>query len=199
MCDEVLSAIKQNENLLKTNQSRYDGRFAISGDELFPDTEKHMLVHDIIYCSSVYSLFKGITFSRPKTKERQLFLEREKKAKELAEKLNAAQTQSKLLKEGEKYFNHFFKPGMQMQHKVYGDVRIDKVENGKMTICILPSNVNKDLEITSVVAYNLFSVEEEEYRLAAEKYASVFKRKDSINSALKYAEKEFEPYAEYLD
>lgn len=57
---------------------------------MHPDTAKHILLFDMIYCCSTYNLFKGINYVVPRSKERQLMQERKEKARELKENLDAA-------------------------------------------------------------------------------------------------------------
>ena len=38
--------------------------------ELHPDTEKHILLFDIIYCCNTYDLFNIIPFVKPNAKEK---------------------------------------------------------------------------------------------------------------------------------
>ena len=60
MCDELVAEIKSCPELLETDRSRFDGKLKLSGGELHPDAEKHILAFDIIYCCSVYDLFDGL-------------------------------------------------------------------------------------------------------------------------------------------
>ncbi|MCR4621822.1 MAG: hypothetical protein K5663_07030 [Clostridiales bacterium] len=53
MCDTALAAIKQNEALMATDASRYK----IDPGNMHPDTEKHILLFDLIFCCSTYGLF----------------------------------------------------------------------------------------------------------------------------------------------
>ena len=76
MCDEILVEMKNCPELLATNRSRYDGALRLAPGELHSDEELHILLFDIIYCCNVYDLFDGISFSKPKSKEKQLILEK---------------------------------------------------------------------------------------------------------------------------
>jgi len=76
MCDEILAEMKNCPELLATNRSRYDGALRLAPGELHSDEELHILLFDIIYCCNVYDLFDGISFSKPKSKEKQLILEK---------------------------------------------------------------------------------------------------------------------------
>ncbi len=66
MCDLIVEQINKSKELLNTDASRFS---LPGGENMYPDTEKHVLVFDLIYCCSVYDLFDGITFRRPKTHE----------------------------------------------------------------------------------------------------------------------------------
>mgnify|MGYP004535133547 FL=1 len=76
---------------MKTYASRFDVRFRkLRNIELHPDTEKLILLFDIIYCCNTYDLFNIIPFVKPNAKERQLIIENRKKAKELLIQYNEA-------------------------------------------------------------------------------------------------------------
>ena len=62
MCDELVAEIKNCKELMSTDKSRFDGHFQYIRDDLANDEAKHILAYDIIYCTSVYNLYKGLTF-----------------------------------------------------------------------------------------------------------------------------------------
>ncbi len=57
---------------------------------MFPDENKHLLAFDLIYCCSVYDLFDGISYNKLNAKEKNLFLEKQKAAKEALAAYNKA-------------------------------------------------------------------------------------------------------------
>lgn len=72
MCDQLVKAAKADKDLMAVDARRFLGEWGQNSDSLYPDPEKHILAFDLIYCCSTYGLFKGITFERPKTKDRQM-------------------------------------------------------------------------------------------------------------------------------
>jgi len=69
---------------MATDASRFEAGWGEDPNTLYPDSEKHILAFDLIYCCSTYGLYDGITFSRPKSKERHLKQERKEKAIQLS-------------------------------------------------------------------------------------------------------------------
>ena len=120
MCDQIVSAIKNSPEMMKTDASRFENGWGIDPQTFALDKEKHILAFDLIYCCSTYGLFSGITFKRPKTKEKQLIQEKKEKAVRFAEELKTAQDDLKKLQEALEYLNTVFKMGVDIQHKKYG-------------------------------------------------------------------------------
>ena len=72
MCDEVVAQIQKTPELLKTDASRFDRNVFPDADQFHPDNAKHILCFDLIYCSTVYHLFHGITFKPISLQEKKL-------------------------------------------------------------------------------------------------------------------------------
>ena len=198
MCDQLVDYIKNNNALLKTNESRFAGGFDIDPETMHPDLEKHILAFDMIYCCSTYNLFDGISFVRPKTSERQLMQERKDRAKELYDKMVAARGEMQRLTEAKDYVNDAFAKGVHLHHKKYGEGIIIDQDGNNITVEF--SEVGpKKLGTHQSVAIGVISVDTEEYKEKIKKYIDILKKENSVKAALSYSEKQFQPYADYLD
>ena len=194
MCDEVLAAIRNNEALMATAASRYDH----DPEGMHPDTEKHILLFDLIYCCSTYGLFKGIDFSVPKSAERKLIQERKEKARELSAALEKAQKELEQLNEGKAFLSETFKPGVIIQHKSYGEGEIVQVGDKNMTVSF-PKAGQKTLGIIMCVVNELCTVEDEQVQAKLKGYRDILRRHVQIRDAVSRSERALIPYTDYLD
>lgn len=197
MCDQLVTAIKANKELMATDASRFENGWGENPDTFYPDTEKHILAFDLIYCCSTYGLFKGISFERPKTKERQLMQERKDKAVRLSQQLEKARHDSEELKAALEYVDSVYTVGRAIHHKKYGDGIIKDKKDTLVTV-EFPEAGEKQLESITLVVHGIVSVDVTDYESTVEKYQPILKDRTSIDSRLKSAEREFTPYAQYL-
>ena len=199
MCDEILAEIKECPELLNTNRSRYDGELKLKPGELHEDSELHILLFDIIYCSHVYNLFDGITFARPKSKEKQLIVEQKNKAKALLESYDEANIAVENLDEALMYFASAMKNVGTVKHKMYGECEVVTVDPRYLKIRIAKSGEEKQLGLAVVIANGIVAIDTDEFKEKKDRYLPVLKKADSIPRALEYAARALEPYKEYLD
>lgn len=191
MCDETLSAIKENEALMATAASRYD----IDRDHMHPDTEKHILLFDMIYCCSTYNLFKGIRYVVPKNAERQLIQARKEKAAELKQALNEAQEKVLQLNAVQDALSEIVIVGKTVKHKSFGEGTISSIDDGRFTISFDNAGT-KELGINLSIANGLITMEGLEL---SKEHVSLLRDESKIRNAESYAEKALAPYMEYLD
>ena len=197
MCDELVSAIRECPELLSTDVSRYDGRLKLAGGDLHPDTEKHILAFDIIYCCSVYDLFDGISFTRRNMKEKQLYLTEKAKAQSLKEAYDRAKANSELLDEALRCFVTMVLPGDRIFHKKYGEGVVHSIDE-KYVVAIFAEN-KAQISLPVGIANNLIRFESPDFDEKVAKYREVLKKHGSIPGALDYAARALEPYEEYLE
>lgn len=198
MCDQLVEAIKNSKALMATDASRFENGWGVDPNTLYPDPEKHILAFDLIYCCSSYGLFDGITFVRPKTKERQLMQERKEKAVMLAGKLEEAKRNLERLEEAKEYVNAAFSEGKTIHHTKYGDGTI-KANSGTIITVDFPEIGEKQLGTFVSAANGIISPTDEGYSEKIADYKALLKKEDSVKVALSVAEKEFAPYSEYLE
>lgn len=199
MCDGLVEEIKKNEALIATDRSRFDGRFKVKPEDMFEDKEKHMLVFDIIYCCSVYNLFDGITFSRPKAKEKQFIIDQRNKVQQLLEEYNEAMKQVDLLKEAKKYLLSTLVTGTEVKHKAYGVGTVESIDAKYITVFFPGKNERKQLGLAMVIANGIIKCEIEGFEKHVIRYNPVLKREVEIDRALERAKNALKPYEKYLD
>lgn len=191
MCDETLAAVKENDALMATAASRYD----IDPDHMHPDTEKHILLFDMIYCCSTYNLFKGIRYVVPKNAERQLIQARKDKAIELKQALNDAREKVAQLNAVQDALTEIVVAGKTIRHKSFGNGTVISIDDGRFTISF--ENVGtKELGISLSIANGLVTMEGLEL---SKEQINLLKDESKIRNAESYAEKALAPYLEYLD
>ncbi len=198
MCDQLVEAIKSNKELVATDNSRFENGWGVDSSTLYPDPEKHILAFDIIYCCSSYELFDGITFVRPKSKERQLMVERKEKAIQLSENLDRARADMNKLDEAKEYVNSVFSAGKSLQHKKYGEGKIQKNDGTSITV-EFPEAGEKQFGTIIASVNGIISSTEPEYVAMFPGYCDILKKDSSIRTALLVTEREFSEYADYLD
>ncbi len=196
MCNQLVEAIKSNKEVLETDKSRFE-LIEAGEEELHPDIEKHILAFDIIYCCSSYGLFDGISFTRPKSKEKHLMQERKDKAKLFASKLDDARKKNADLEEAVSYLLSVYIVGSKVEHMSYGIGDITAINDKNVVIKF--NEGEKQFGLIHSVANGFLSIESEGYAEKIKIYRDLLKKENSIITNLIYAEKEFAPYSEYLD
>lgn len=191
MCDEALEKIKGNDALMSTATSRYE----IDPEHMHPDTEKHILLFDIIYCCSTYRLFDGIHYVVPKNAERQLMQAKKEKAVELKKALDDAKNSMSQLNEVQNRLFEAVTVGKTVKHKSFGIGSITGVNNGRFIIAFEHIGA-KELGIKMCVINNLISMDG--LALTTDQM-TLLKDEEKIRNALSRAEKAITPYWEFLD
>lgn len=190
--------VKECPELLNTNKSRYDGGVQLKPGALHADPELHILLFDIIYCSHVYNLFDGITFERPKSKEKQLIVEQKNKAKSLLTSYDDAKLAVDNLDEALMYFASSIKDVGIVKHKMYGDCEVIAVGPRYLKIRIVKSGEEKQLGLAIVIANGIISLDNDEFKEKKDQYLPLLKKADSVPRTLEYVARALEPYKEYL-
>lgn len=190
MCDQIVSAIKNSPEMMKTDASRFENGWGIDPQTFALDKEKHILAFDLIYCCSTYGLFSGITFKRPKTKEKQLIQEKKEKAVRFAEELKTAQDDLKKLQEALEYLNTVFKMGVDIQHKKY-DLGTITDNNGSSIEIEFSNGEKKKFGMVLSAVNNIIVSQADDYAERLQKYRETLKKEATIKNAVSYAEKKF--------
>ena len=198
MCDMLVSEIMKCPQLLKTDSSRFDGRFEDKPEEMIADEKKHMLAFDLIYCANVYGLYEGVTFQRHTTKERQLYLERQNKAQELLEKNKEAIEQKKKLDEAIAQILGTLTKGTAVRHKKYGEGIIIEINEDRLTVDFKGDAGRKLLGTAVSLANKLITADIPGFDEMCNDSAKLLTHATAINNAIKSTEAALKPYEEYL-
>ena len=198
MCDMLVNEMKANEDLMAIDSSRFNGENRNISKALYPDSEKHILAFDIIYSCSVYGLFDGINFERPKSKERQILKEKKEKAALLFEKLQKAKTEKDRLYEALDYINSVFVKGSELNHKSLGKGIIKETTDTTITVEFTDSGIKKLGTVLSAVN-GIISVDTDDYKDNINKYRTLLKNESNIKNAYNRAEREMAEYSDYLE
>ncbi len=197
MCDELIANIKECKPLIDTDMSRFDGRLKLTGGELHPDTKKHILAFDLIFCCSVYDLFDGIKFTKRNAKEKQLYQMEKQKAQDLKAAYDKAQDEVDKLNDALAVFVNMAKPGDKVTHNKYGEGTIDTIDE-KYIVATFPEK-QAQVSLSVGIANGIIRLENADFAGKAAEYKDILKRYSAIPRALEYASRALEPYEEYLD
>lgn len=199
MCDEMLAEMKKYPELLTTNKSRYDGTLQLASGKLHSDDELHILLFDIIYCCNVYDLFDGITFSKPKSKEKQLIVEQRKKAKNLKAEYDEAKKDADELNEIIQFFIEYIQQSGNIMHRTYGECDVLSVDSKYINLNVLRTGEEKKLGFVVALVNGIIRVDDAKFGAKRKEYSDILKKADNIPRQLAYAAHALEPYLEYLE
>ncbi len=196
MCDWIVEQIQNCQELLATDASRFE---LPEGKDMFEDKNKHLLAFDIIYACSVYDLFDGISFTRPKMKEKNLIIERKNTALKLLDKYNEALATLEKMKESLQVIDEAMRPGTKMKHKMFGVGELISYSNGVAEVSFGNSIGIKKLGLVAILTMGLVKIEDSALDEIIQPCLPYLKDQNNILNAVKRAEKELEPYKEYLE
>jgi len=196
MCDELVEALKENASFLAERQKLVE-RLNIQSEELHPDTEKHILAFDIIYCCAAYGLYDGIAI-RPRLSKSHSG----KPVVDLAalkEKFQKAAQKEKERQEAEAYVAEIMHPGVKIQHKKYGK-GIIKSESRTGVVVDFPGVGEKEIGLKFAVANGVIeALDVPDGSQHIEKIRDILKNGDAIRAMYQACSKEIEPYREELE
>lgn len=200
-CDELIKEINATPEIIETHKSRYIGRKR----PMYPDTELHVLLFDIIYCAHTYGLYSGINVVKITSAARKLYLENKKKAQELYTAVENAESDSSLLSDAYKYFTDAINKSVAVTHKMMGDLEVLKLEHEPHTnalmihVRIKKNGEIKAFQLLPTVANGFIKIDVPDLSEKVAQYKSVMLREIAIPQNLVTANSKLLPYAEYLD
>lgn len=194
MCDWLVEQIFECKELLATDASRFE---LPESEEMFEDKKKHLLAFDIVYACSVYDLFDGISFDRPKMKEKNLIIERKLRAQRMLDNYQKALENHDKLNEALLCVEKTLLPGTLMVHKMFGSGELVSYSNGVVEVSFQTGN--KKLGLAMALSMGLVKITDTNIATEILQHIPYLKNKDAITNALARAEKELEPYKEYLE
>ena len=208
MCDQLVEAINDYPALLEIDATRFKEFSKVPGD-MHPDTLKHILAYDIIYCAYEYYLYSGqepengekgkSKILSPKTREYHLQMQR----KAIEEQANYQKTFDDFdrLIIAVDYLCETFKVGTSVIHKQYGEGIVKTINHKLYDPSAIVSFKNRDVKfgICTVVANDLITTTDIHFCEMVSQYMDVLKRCQDLPKTAATAEKILEPYKEYLD
>ena len=200
-CDELIKEIRATPEIIETHKSRYVGRKR----PMHPDTELHVLLFDIIYCAHTYGLYSGINVVRITSSSRKLYLENKKKAQELYAAVEKAESDSALLEDAYRYFTEAINTNATVTHKMMGDLEVTQLEHEQRTgalmihVRVKKNGDRKVFMLLSVIATGFVTIDVPDFTEKVAAYKPVMLKELSIPQALTTANKNLQPYADYLD
>lgn len=194
MCDELVAAMRDCAQLMKTHKSRYEQNTTA----LHEDKELHILAFDMIYSSQVYNLYNGISYTHPASKEKRLHLERAEKARSLQAEYDSASNSFDRLTEIRDYLYSVITKGITINHKSFGSGMIETVDDDSLVILFAQSGERKKFGLFSSLSGGFLKLDVPEIENYIAENAALMKAESSINYKLKSAEDALAPYREYL-
>ena len=150
-------------------------------------------------------MYSGINVVRITSSSRKLYLENKKKAQELYDAVKKAESDSGLLADAYRYFTDAIKADATITHKMMGDLEVIKLEHEQRTgALMIHVRVKKNGEckafmLLSVIATGFVKIDVPDFEEKVDLYKSVMLREISIPQALTTANKDLQPYTDYLD
>ena len=196
MCDELVSEIKNNEELLKCAGRRFDGSLKMEGGKLHPDTEFHILAFDIIYCSTVYDLYDGVNYVKRDSKEKIAYQIEKAEADTALEAYSKARKDAEAYKNAVSCFTAMIQAGDVITHKKYGNGKVESIDPDYITATFAKNTAKISLPVG--IANGILTVDKPEFADSVKKYSGILKKYDSIKKNLEYTGRMLEKYEEYI-
>ena len=197
MCDELVAEIANCPELKKTDESRITGRYKPS--ELANDDSHHILAYDIIYCSTVYNLFEGITFKPITAKEKKLYEERLKKATELQESYVRAEERYRQLEEAIQHYMEVLVPGTPVQSRMLGEGKVLESGTDRIVVRFASNDELKNFDFFFAIADQHLKFEDALDEAKAKEYRMFLKHHTAIYEAMPKIQKVLEEYQDILE
>lgn len=194
-CDELIAEIKAVPELLATHNSRFEK----ATKPMHPDVPLHILVFDIIYCSHTYDLYNGLSFDKVTSVERKLYQEKKSKAQELLAAVKKAEADQAMLSEATRYFADLILSGATVSHKMFGEVDVESLENGMLTLRIKKNGESKKFGLLFSIASGFVKVATDDFNDKLAVYKAVMLREMDIPRSVQYAHSALVPYEKYID
>ena len=198
MCDELVAEIKECSALLATDQSRFHENFKYSKDDLHQDTQKHILAYDIIYCSTVYNLFEGITFKPITAKEKKLYEERLKKAQEKLKEYLQAEEKCQQLDEAIRHYDSVLIPGLSVFHRTSGAGVVESKNREKIIVKFNEGN-SIEYDEFAVIASALLKFDDDLDEETTQRYRKLYKERSNTLNMLSIKRKALKEYEDILE
>ncbi len=201
MCDLLVEEIGKSKELIDTNESRFYDNNNVKIEGMHSDSKYHILAFDIIYGAPEfrYNFYKGIPFSNITAQARRLHEERVKKAQELYNEWQQAQTNVALFQEAKDYFVKNIIVGLPVCHKVFGEGKIIEIDGDNIIVLFAVKNETKKLAMMTSFTGKFLTADIPDLTEKIMRYQDVVRKEQMIFSTLERATNALESYREFLE
>ena len=197
MCDMVREQIMADPALLATDESRFHNGWGVDPKTLHADSEKHILVFDLIYCCSTYSLFDGICFNIPSSKERSMIQEKKNQAKQMLAEYDKAKSQLINLEEAKEYLAATLIPGTKVTHRKNGRGTITVFNGNSLEVDFSSGNRVKYLTVPAITEG--FITVNEQFANRIKDYKYYIEKESFIRASFSDRESKLASYVDYIE
>ena len=199
MCDELVAAMRGNQELMDKHMSRYINPVK----PLHKDTALHILAFDIIYAGTTYHLYNDIPYEHISTAERKQYFANREKAEKLAEAMRSANDDFELYQEAIHFYSSILPVNAAVKHKLWGAgtvIEHNDAPSGYFIKVSFPAYPEgKGFEIGKALVEGFLMTDYIGIEEKNEKYKKVILLgKSRVISNMKKAEDALKPYEEYL-
>ena len=199
MCNELVAEIQNCPELIKTSDSRITLINRYTPPELASDSHRHILAYDIIYCTSEYKLYDGLTFKPITLKEKKLYQERMKKALEKLEEYTQAENRYSQFEQACNHYNSILIPGTAVQHFKYGQGQIISRKNGNIIVHFTSQAAPIKFDFNKTITNQYLKFTDTLDDETTHQYRKLFENASAITDTLSMRKKNLEEYRDILE
>lgn len=134
MCDEIRQAIVSHPDLKKQHAEYLQNCPAHITDAGTIGDNDHLLTFDVIYCTSVYELYRKTGISVPRSAKERKVIEKQEREQVLRNAIQDAETKLCDLYGQRGQFEGFSLIGLQVSHSMFGSGMIIAQNQGQITV-----------------------------------------------------------------
>ncbi len=198
MCEQVVEELLKNPVIRFLDMSRFDGRLKMAPGELHPDSNKHILLYDIMHCMSLYHLDEGISYKKLTAKDRRALLAEREAAKPIIEAYQKAKAEADELDEIMEYILEHVGVGDEVRHVRFGRGIVEMISETTIEVTYPDAGKRTKLVLPVILANRIIHFENPDVEARIMVYEDILKRYEQIPKYLKYAEERLEPYRTFL-
>ena len=195
MCDEVVAAMRENQELMAANQQRFQ---PTETRDLYPDPALHILCFDLIYSSQLYGLYNGISYKHLKAAEKKAILKRREDANCALEAYQKAKADMDHLNNVRDYLKKEIVTGKEVRHKIYGIGTVEVQKNQVISVRFADSIGVKRFSLLPAFAGGYLKVNEAQSASYIQKNLKAMRMENCIQKKLELAKENLEPYQDIL-
>ena len=192
-CETVLNEIRNNEALLDRHNSRFQ-----DGQGMNEDKNLHILLFDIIHSAFAHDLYNGLKIKKYTMDQRKQFHEKRVKGEQIASDLAEAEIQKVMLDEAVDTALKWADRGVTITHKIFGDGKVEELDDKHITLMFPDKGVTKKFQITSALGGGFLKFNTDEFEEFSKNYTYVLNHATSICNRLESLKKVIPEYTVYI-